>query len=507
MEYEMSRKELEGEAHKNRRRQWRRAGTILAAVVGSALLATTGWGLHGMLAPVHAAPMVAAPAPVSPTPVRDSYADLVSRVAPSVVTIRTERVIKTSAADSPFGNDPFLRRFFGEQFRGFQPPVEREGGLGSGVIVSPDGYVLTNHHVIDKAQRITVDLPDRRSFEAKVVGSDPPSDLAVLKIDTAGLPSLPLGNSDAVRVGDVVLAFGNPLGVGQTVTMGIISAKGRATGLGDGTYENFLQTDAPINRGNSGGALVNTRGELIGINSQIISGSGGNIGIGFAIPASMADNVMHQLIQHGSVERGRLGVLVQGVSDDLAKSLGLDAVRGALVSSVEKASPAAQAGIEQGDVITTLNGERLEDSNDLRNRIASTRPGTEVELGIQRSGRPLTVHARLGKLDATQTADHSDQPTSAEGRYGMTVAPMNESMARQLGVDAQHGVVVTDLDPAGTAAEAGLRTGDVIEEVNHQKVDSPDQLLKALERSGERPALVLVARGGHNLFLALAPHA
>jgi serine protease Do len=497
---------MEAEARRNQGRHWRRTGTILGAMLGSGLLATTGWGLRGVVAPVQAAPLVATTM-AAPAPVRDSYAELVARVAPAVVTIRTERVIKASASGTPFGNDPLLQRFFGERFQGFEPPVQRSGGLGSGVIVSPDGYVLTNHHVIDGAQRITIDLPDRRSFDAKMVGSDPPSDLAVLKIETTGLPSLPLGSSNAVRVGDVVLAFGNPLGVGQTVTMGIISAKGRATGQGDGTYEDFLQTDAPINQGNSGGALVNTQGELIGINSQILSGSGGNIGIGFAIPASMADNVMHQLIQHGSVERGRLGVLVQGVSAELAKSLGLEEVRGALVSSVEKASPAAQAGIEQGDVITTLNGETLRDSNDLRNRIAGTRPGTEIELGVQRDGRPLTLHAKLAKLNATQVAADTHQPTSPEGRYGMSVAPMNESMARQLGVDAQHGVVVTELDPAGAAAEAGLRTGDVIQEVNHQRVDGPDQLEKALERSGERPALVLVTREGNNLFLALAPHA
>jgi Do/DeqQ family serine protease len=444
---------------------------------------------------------------VQPTPVRDSYADLVARVAPAVVTIRTERVIKASAPHTPFGNDPFLRRFFGERFRGFEPPVQRAGGLGSGVIVSPDGYVLTNQHVIDGAQRITIELPDRSSFDAKTVGSDPASDLAVLKIKTKGLPSLPLGNSDAVRVGDVVLAFGNPLGVGQTVTMGIISAKGRATGLGEGTYEDFLQTDAPINKGNSGGALVSSRGELIGINSQILSGSGGNIGIGFAIPASMADNVMHQLIEHGSVQRGRLGVMVQGVSAGLAKSLGLEEVSGALVSSVEKASPAAQAGIEQGDVIATLNGKTLRDSNDLRNRIASTRPGTEVELGVQRAGRKLTVHAKLATLDATQVAAKADEPTSAEGRYGMSVAAMNESLARRLGVAADHGVVITEIDAAGAAAEAGLRTGDVIREVNREKVDRPDQLEKALEMSGERPALVLLTREGNSLFLALSPHA
>jgi Do/DeqQ family serine protease len=289
-----------------------------------------------------------------------SYADVVDRDAPAVVTVRSERRVRVPE-QFPFMGMPFL----GEVQP--QPQDRIEHGLGSGVIVSADGYILTNDHVIDGAEDIRVELTDNRTLPAKVVGSDTPSDLAVLKIDASHLPVLPLGNSDQVRVGDVVLAIGNPLGVGQTVTMGIISAKGRQTGLSDGSFEDFLQTDAPINQGNSGGALVNTSGELIGINSQIISPSGGNIGIGFAVPANMAKSVMAQLTNSGTVRRGMLGVTVQPVTSDLASSLGLSDVRGALISSVQHGGPADRAGVQRGDVILALNGSPVADSNALRN--------------------------------------------------------------------------------------------------------------------------------------------
>ena len=269
--------------------------------------------------------------------------------------------------------------------------------LGSGVIVQHDGTILTNHHVIDGAEQIQVELTNHRVFKAKVVGSDPPSDLAVLKIDAKDLDALSLGNSDQVRVGDIALAIGNPLGLGQTVTAGIISAKGRATGLSDGSFEDFLQTDAPINQGNSGGALINTRGELIGISSQILSTSGGNIGIGFAIPSNMARNVLDQILEGGKVHRGQLGVSIQPMTPELASKLGLSDVQGALVNSVIPNGPAAKAGLRQGDVIVDLNGAAVTDGNTLRNHVASTAPGTKVNLGIFRDHQKQQIQATVGE--------------------------------------------------------------------------------------------------------------
>jgi Do/DeqQ family serine protease len=295
-------------------------------------------------------------------------------------------------------DDPFFRQFFGERGQS-QPPVEqRRQGLGSGVIIDPNGYVLTNHHVIDGAEQIRVDLSDGRSLEAKLVGSDPPSDLAVLKIDASNLPILVLGDSDKTRVGDVVLALGNPLGVGQTVTMGIISAKGRQTGLSNGSFEDFLQTDAPINQGNSGGALVSTNSELIGINSQILSPSGGSIGLGFAIPSNMARTVVEQLINAGRVRRGQLGITVLKIPSEQATQLGVTQGPGVLVYQVQPGSAAQRAGLRQGDIITALNGEAVNDSNTFRNKIAGTPPGSEVTLTIKRGGNEQQVRASLGEF-------------------------------------------------------------------------------------------------------------
>ena len=377
----------------------RRAGVATALVLVGSLGWIAGGGLAGKAAEV----------PVAPAPVVErladgaagSYAAIVDRVAPAVVTIRSQRTVRTSAQQWP--DNPLFREFFGDRIPR-QAPERREGGMGSGVIVRADGYILTNHHVVEGAQQVEVELTDGRSLKAKVIGSDAPSDLAVLKVDAKNLQTLPLGDSDAVRVGDVVLAVGNPLGVGQTVTMGIVSAKGRSTGLGDGSFEDFIQTDAPINRGNSGGALVNTRGELIGINSQILSPSGGNIGIGFSIPAEMAKNVMTQLIERGDVRRGRLGVTIQHITPDVAQGLGLASVNGALVNDVEGGGPAAKAGVKRGDVITALNGQPVKDSNVLRNEIAQLQPGTTAKLTVRRDGSERELTVTLGEL-ATARAE------------------------------------------------------------------------------------------------------
>ena len=328
---------------------------------------------------------------------RSSYAEVVANVAPAVVTIRAEKRVR-APRQHPFFNDPLFRDFFGGLFEGAQRGAPRSQiGLGSGVIVKPDGYIVTNHHVIDGAEAIKIETPDHRVFDAKVVGSDPPSDLAVIKIAADKLPVLALADSDKARVGDVVLAVGNPLGIGQTVTAGIVSAKGRSTGLSDGSFEDFLQTDAPINQGNSGGALVNTSGQLVGINSQILSPTGTNIGIGFAIPANMVNNVTEQLIKTGKVQRGALGIGIQPVTPEIAASLKLSEAKGVIVNSVSPNSAAAQAGLRQGDVITAFNGEPVQDGNSLRNRVAGTQPGTEVKLTVIRDGKDQQLSAKLGE--------------------------------------------------------------------------------------------------------------
>ena len=330
-----------------------------------------------------------------------SFADVVDRVAPAVVSIHSTRRVR-APRQHPFFDDPRFREFFGLP-RTPQSESPRVQGLGSGVIVSGEGYILTNHHVIDGAEEIQVELSDHRVYAAKLVGSDPPSDLAVLKVDERNLPVLGMGDSDRARVGDVVLAIGNPLGLDQTVTAGIISAKGRSTGLSDGSFEDFLQTDAPINQGNSGGALVSAAGELIGINSQILSPTGGNIGIGFAIPVNMAKNVMNQLISNGTVRRGSLGVIIQPVTSEAIARLGLQNARGALVNSVVSGGPAERAGVRPGDVITAFNGNAIGDPNSLRNAVAATPPGTDVGLTLWRSGREEQVRLRLGELNTQRS--------------------------------------------------------------------------------------------------------
>jgi Do/DeqQ family serine protease len=327
-----------------------------------------------------------------------SYADIVSRVSPAVITIHSQMRVR-APQQYPFMDDPMFRQFFGDRMPQ-QLPEQRRSGLGSGVIISTDGYILTNHHVVDGAEQIKVDLNDNRTLDAKVVGSDQPSDLAVLKVDASNLPVLALGDSDKVRVGDVVLAIGNPLGIGQTVTMGIISAKGRQTGMSSGSFEDFLQTDAPINQGNSGGALVSTNSELVGINSQILSPSGGSIGIGFAIPSNMARTITDTLVKTGKVRRGQLGIIVVKLNSESAKELGIKETKGVGVAQVQPGSAADRAGLRKGDVITSFNGVEMTDPNVFRNMVASTAPGTDVTLTIIRDGREQQIRATLGELVA-----------------------------------------------------------------------------------------------------------
>jgi serine protease Do len=437
-----------------------------------------------------------------------SYADVVDRVAPAVVTIHASRRVR-APQQFPFFDDPFFRQFFGGGVPRRGGGTEIERALGSGVIVRSDGHILTNHHVIDGAEDIKVDLSNRRTYSAKVVGSDPPSDLAVLKISAGDLPTLSLGDSDKVRVGDVCLAVGNPLGVGESVTAGIISAKGRSTDtVGGGSFQDFLQTDAPINQGNSGGALVNTRGELIGINSQILSSNGGNIGIGFAIPSNMAKNVMNQLVTKGSVQRGMLGVTIQPVTSDMAASLGLKEAKGVIINSVHPGGPADKAGLKTGDVILQLNGKDVRGDNELRNAVAANPPGSEVSLTIWRNGSEQQVKARLGTLTAENAGESAGQggggSGASSGRLGITVTPLTPDIASQLGLrPGTQGLVIESVDPNGPAAEQGLQQGDVIQEVNRQPVRSPADLRNALQKSGNRPPLLLINRGGQTVFVSV----
>jgi serine protease Do len=432
-----------------------------------------------------------------------SYAPVVEQIMPAVVTIRVEKRASAVPTDSQIPEE--FRRFFGPNFGpGQRMPRGVERGLGSGVIVSQEGYILTNNHVVDSANEVKVELPDKRSFTAKVVGTDPASDLAVVKIEAKDLPTLQFGDSDAVRIGDVVLAVGNPLGVGETVTSGIISAKGRTTPGDPDAYEDFLQTDAPINHGNSGGALVNTSGQLIGINSQILTPSDGNIGLGFAIPSNMARNVMDQLIKNGTVRRAKLGVTVQGISADMASALGLSSAKGALVSNVEDGSPAAQAGIHQGDVITQFNGKPVADSNQLRNEVSSTTPGSTVTMQVVRNGKTDTVKATLGELSATRERSNSSADSQGHGKYGMGVQPLTPDLAEEAGVPrTTQGLLVTDVDPAGAAAESNIQAGDVIVKVNNQPVKTVAELKSALDRNEGKPSLVLINRKGTNIFVTL----
>ena len=460
---------------------------------------------------------VAAPAPLVVDGVRTSYADVVEKTSPAVVRIEAESHSRRAQDGSvpqfnPFGDDEPFRQFPMPQ----QKPQSRiERGLGSGVIVSADGTILTNAHVIDGADKITVYLSDNKTFDAKLVGADKPSDLAVLKIEAQNMPFLNLGNSDTVRIGDIVLAIGNPLGIGQTVTAGIISAKGRRTGLSDGSFEDFLQTDAPINRGNSGGALVNLNGELIDINSQILSGgpSGGNIGIGFSIPSNMAKSVMEQLLKDGRVRRGMLGIGIQNLTEETAQALELKDTSGVLVSDVKKGSAADKAGFKRRDVITAINGEKIEDSNVLRNKVAGTLPGTEIRVTVLRDGSPHELTATLDEFEMpgnkgsdSDTDGGGAEKQSDTGKLGLTLQPVTPQIAKQFGLEGEaEGMIVTGIDADGAAAEAGIARGDIILEINRQPVNSSDSVQSALESANGRPVLLLISRRGQTIYLTVKP--
>ena len=475
----------------------------IGAVAAAALISGAAW--RGLAAGPPAPAVSSAQAPavtgraVAAGP-RDSYADVVKAVAPAVVTIRVES--KATPSPTQFqGGDDFFRRFFGDDEdqprRRVMPHAQRQRGLGSGVVMTTDGYILTNNHVVEGAEKIQVDLPDGRTLEGKVIGTDKPSDLALIKVNGSGLPTAPLGNSDNAQVGDVVLAIGNPLGVGQTVTMGIVSAKGRSTGSGDGarTYQDFLQTDAPINHGNSGGALVNTRGEVVGINAEMLSPVDANIGIGFAIPSNMARHVMDDLRKDGHVRRAQLGVEVQPVTSDLAESLGLKHVGGAIIGKVTADSAADRAGLKRGDVIQSFNGQPVTDINSLRNHVADAQPGTSAAVVIVRDGSEKTVSVKLDEADVSKESARNRESGSVDkGALGIAVERNSK------------GLVITEVNPDSRAADAGLQEGDLILEVNRQAVQSVDELRAAVRKTTNRPVLLLVEREGRCLFVTVKPN-
>ncbi|MEP6889428.1 MAG: DegQ family serine endoprotease [Nitrospirota bacterium] len=490
--------------------------TIGSAVAVAALSALLIWG--GQSLPTsHASSMIATPVPVAMTALpSNGFTEVAKAVTPAVVNITTVAVEKVS--DSRGIPDELRERmeeFFGERGgpsgpRGFhgpkgpgEPREHRSGGLGSGVIVSPDGYILTNNHVIDGARTVTITLPDKREFSGKIIGADPKTDLAVVKIEGQNLPTVSWGDATKLQVGEYVLAVGNPFGLKSTVTLGIVSALGRGH-MGITQYEDFIQTDAAINPGNSGGALVNTRGELIGINTAIFSQTGGYQGVGFAVPTSMSKPIYESLVKNGKVVRGFLGVSIQDLNQGLAKSFGITAAKGVLVSDVKDESPAGQAGFKQGDIITTYQGVPVEDSVALQRQVMKTAVGTRVTIRLIRDGHEKDLTVIIGdQPDTTKTA----KAESGEADYafaGVAVQDLDRDTAKELGVKGKsQGVVVTAVEPDSGAEKAGVIQGDVIREINRQPVKSVKDFEKVSSglKKGEN-VLMLIDRRGNALFLS-----
>jgi serine protease Do len=440
-----------------------------------------------------------------------AFVSVVKQAMPAVVGIKVEKITKGGypggMSPEDMFNDPFFEQFFGPQFRHqHQKPREyKQQGLGSGFIISKDGYIMTNNHVVEGADSIKVTLADNRDFDAKVIGTDPQTDVALIKIsDPNNLPVLPLGDSSALEAGEWVIAIGNPFGLRQTVTVGVVSATGREN-VGINDYENFIQTDAAINPGNSGGPLINGRGEVVGINTALFSKTGGYMGIGFAIPINMAKSVEDQLQKSGKVTRGWLGVVIQNVTKDLADSFGLKQTGGILISEVQKDSPASAAGLEQGDVILRLNGVELKDVSDLRNRVALLQPGSKAMLDIMRSGRDKKIQVSIGE----QPANFSKRGPGANvdkslDQYGLTVQELTPELAKKFDYEQDSGLIISDVASGSAAEAAGLKPGQLVEEVNRVRVTSLKDLDNVLKQSESNKVLLRVRAGNYSTYVVLA---
>lgn len=495
----------------------RRAGRLVGAAVGLLMLGSVAsLSAPGALeSPARAAAPAAGaaqPAAIEPS---SGFAEVAKAVRPAVVNITPAKiVVRERERRSPFGFrfpfDPF-DEFFGMPEHRFGPqrgePMDqapRPRGMGSGVLVSPDGYIITNDHVVEGAKEVQVTLPDKREFVGKVIGTDPRTDLAVVKIDGKDLPYVPWGDSSKLQVGEYVLAVGNPFGLNSTVTLGIVSALGRDR-MGITQYEDFIQTDAAINPGNSGGALVNTRGELIGINTAIVSRTGGYQGVGFAVPSSMAKPVYESLVKTGKVVRGYLGVAIQDLTPELAQSFGLKASKGALVSDVTSESPAERAGLKQGDVIVEYQGNPVEDPGALQRAVTRTPVGTKATLKVIRDGREQEIEVTIAEQPETVRVASTEESEAEGALAGVEVRDLDRRTARELGLsDNAKGVVVMNVDPESHAAQAGLTEGDVIQEINRKPVRSVKDFEKiAAGLKKDQPALLLINRRGASLFLAV----
>ncbi|MGO9614375.1 MAG: DegQ family serine endoprotease [Dissulfurispiraceae bacterium] len=434
-----------------------------------------------------------------------AFSEIVKAVSPAVVNISSTKIV--SRQPSPF--DDFFDFFY--PYPDGRSRRWKEQSLGSGVIVSSDGYIVTNNHVIEKADDIKVILIDKKSFKAKVIGSDPKTDIAIIKIDANGLPVIPWGDSDGLQVGEFVLAIGNPFGLTHTVTMGIISAMGRAD-VGIADYEDFIQTDAAINPGNSGGPLVNIKGELIGINTAIFSKTGGYQGIGFAVPSNMVHQVMDQLKKMGKVTRGWIGVNIQEFTPELAQKFGFQGLEGILVSDIVKGGPASKAGIMRGDIILEFDGKKVKDVGALRNMVAQSKIGSQVKLKVQRGDRELMVTVAIMELpaDITELMPSSSEPMEniRNALTGITVIDLSATIAKQLGIHRdEKGVVVVKIEPGAAAEEVGIKKGDVIQEVDRSKITNLNDFNKAVSKARPSDTILLsINRSGKKFYVALSPH-